>query len=41
MAFDKIVAEMNKCEVVCANCHAERSNTRRPSLRYAKLEGDF
>lgn len=35
MAFDKIVAEIEKCEVVCANCHRERSNRRNPA-RYSK-----
>ncbi len=35
MAFDKIVAEIEKCEVVCANCHRERTNQRNPA-RYTK-----
>lgn len=35
MAFEKIIAEMNKCEVVCANCHRERTNRQNPA-RYAK-----
>ena len=36
MAFDKIEAEIAKCEVVCANCHRERTNQRNPA-RYTKL----
>lgn len=35
MAFDKIEAEIAKCEVVCANCHRERTNQRNPA-RYTK-----
>lgn len=26
---DRLMAEISKCEVVCANCHAERTYTRR------------
>ncbi len=37
MAFEKIIAEMNKCEVVCSNCHRERTNKQNPA-RYTKSE---
>lgn len=36
MAFDKIIAEIEKCEVVCANCHRERTNKQNPA-RYTKI----
>lgn len=26
--FEEVVKEMNKCELVCANCHANRTHTR-------------
>lgn len=30
---EKILIEINKCELVCANCHAVRTYKRRVSLR--------
>lgn len=36
MAFDKIIVEISKCEVVCSNCHRIRSNNRNP-VRYMAL----
>lgn len=35
MAIKKILEEMAKCDVVCANCHRERSNKQNPA-RYTK-----
>lgn len=37
MAFSKIVEEIEKCELVCANCHRERTEKRSPyPSRYKK-----
>lgn len=35
MSFDLIKEELVKCEVVCANCHRERTNKQNPA-RYTK-----
>lgn len=37
MAIEKIRTEMGKCELVCANCHRERTNKRNPA-RYNYLK---
>lgn len=37
MSFDKIKEELVKCEVVCANCHRERTNKQNPA-RYTKTD---
>lgn len=33
-SYDKILKEINKCDVVCANCHRIRTATRSNSYRY-------
>ena len=35
MSFEKIKKEIEKCDLVCSNCHRERTNKRNPS-RYSK-----
>ena len=30
-SLEKVMAEIAKCDLVCANCHAERTHQRRPS----------
>jgi hypothetical protein len=37
-AWDSILAEMEKCEVVCANCHRRRTARRRGSFRALRVE---
>lgn len=39
MSFDLIKEEMDKCEVVCSNCHRERTNKQNPA-RYTKIQKD-
>lgn len=34
---EELVAEMNKCEVVCANCHAVRTATRLQAANAARV----
>ncbi|MDQ3934974.1 MAG: hypothetical protein M3340_10145 [Actinomycetota bacterium] len=36
--WDAVLAEMAKCEVVCANCHRRRTARRRGSLRAVLTE---
>ena len=35
--FDRVLAEIEKCEVVCANCHRRRTCTRLDSYRVRML----
>lgn len=34
VSWDKILREIKKCEVVCANCHIKRTSKRRNTHRY-------
>jgi hypothetical protein len=38
--WERILAEIEKCEVVCANCHRRRTAMRRGALRYLLTQGD-
>ena len=38
-SFPKLLEEIAKCEVVCANCHAERTHQRRVSSGTTDLNG--
>ena len=33
MNIDKLILEINKCEIVCANCHAERTYKRKTTSK--------
>ena len=37
-AWAKVLAEIEKCEVVCANCHRRRTARRRGALRFVLTE---
>jgi hypothetical protein len=39
--WETILAEIEKCEVVCANCHRRRTARRRRSYRLQILEEDM
>jgi hypothetical protein len=36
--FDALVAEIEKCDLVCANCHRIRTFTRQQNRRRVKRE---
>jgi len=36
LSWKKVLAEIGKCDVVCANCHRERTHQRRQLARQAK-----
>lgn len=38
LAWDRIEAEIEKCEVVCANCHAIRTDNRNHGQEYVASE---
>lgn len=40
LAAERLIEEIAKCEVVCANCHAERTHTRREYTKRAHSEDD-
>lgn len=31
-SWDKVLAEIEKCDIACANCHRERTYKRKPEL---------
>lgn len=37
VSFDKLLAEIAKCEVVCANCHAQRTHTRKVGVKIERI----
>jgi 5-methylcytosine-specific restriction endonuclease McrA len=39
-SWKKVLAEIEKCEVVCANCHRRRTNKRRGAIRSLLVDAD-
>jgi len=38
-SWESVLAEMKKCEIVCANCHRRRTARRRGALRAVLTQG--
>lgn len=36
--IQKLLSEIKKCDVVCSNCHRERTHQRKEAARLAQLE---
>jgi hypothetical protein len=39
-AWERVLAEIAKCEVVCANCHRRRTVSRKPTIRALLILAD-
>jgi hypothetical protein len=37
-SYERLMAEIAKCEVVCANCHAERTHQRKQARKGAQVD---
>lgn len=37
VSLTRLQAEIDKCEIVCANCHAERTYRRRTEVKVARV----
>jgi hypothetical protein len=37
-SYERLLAEIAKCEVVCANCHAERTHQRKQARKGAQAD---
>jgi hypothetical protein len=38
VSYERLLAEIAKCEVVCANCHAERTHQRKQTRKGAQVD---